>query len=74
VGRLAAGEPAGPVLAQALASLREAGFAPDYLALVEPASLQPWPDGQGGEARLLAAVKLGSVRLLDNMAVQVPGG
>ncbi|WP_159715713.1 pantoate--beta-alanine ligase [Geminicoccus flavidas] len=73
-GRFAAGEPAGPVVAQALASLRESGFEPDYLALVEPASLQPWPDGQGGEARLLAAAKLGSVRLLDNMAVRIPGG
>lgn len=74
VGRLAAGEPAGLVLAQALASLQAAGFAPDYLALVEPASLQPWPDGQGGEARLLAAARLGSVRLLDNMAVRIAGG
>ncbi|NKC29288.1 pantoate--beta-alanine ligase [Falsiroseomonas selenitidurans] len=53
-------------LARAEARLRGAGFAPDYLALVEPATLTPW---QGGPGRLLAAARLGAVRLLDNMAL-----
>ncbi|MBP0444103.1 pantoate--beta-alanine ligase [Roseomonas sp. SSH11] len=61
------------VLGQALAELLQAGFAPDYLALVEPATLRPWPSGAGGEARLLAAAGLGDVRLLDNMAAILPG-
>jgi pantoate--beta-alanine ligase len=62
--RIAAGEPLGPVLTDAVAALAAAGFAPDYLALVEPETLRPWRSGPG---RLLAAARLGDVRLLDNM-------
>lgn len=56
------------VLADATQRLREAGFVPDYLALVEPETLQAW---QSGPARLLAAARLGDVRLLDNMAAEI---
>jgi pantoate--beta-alanine ligase len=62
--RIAAGDPPGGVLTEALSALVEAGFAPDYLSLVEPGTLRPW---QGGPGRLLAAARLGEVRLLDNM-------
>jgi pantoate--beta-alanine ligase len=55
-----------PVLARATQQLLEAGFAPDYLALVQPDTLAPWRSGPG---RLLAAARLGEVRLLDNMAL-----
>ncbi|MGG5890388.1 pantoate--beta-alanine ligase [Falsiroseomonas sp. HC035] len=55
-----------PVLARATQQLLEAGFAPDYLALVQPETLAPWQSGPG---RLLAAARLGEVRLLDNMAL-----
>jgi pantoate--beta-alanine ligase len=64
LARIAAGAPQEPVLAEAAATLTAAGFAPDYLALVQPESLQPWA---GGPGRLLAAARLGDVRLLDNM-------
>ncbi|NKE47628.1 pantoate--beta-alanine ligase [Roseomonas frigidaquae] len=61
-----AGAAPGPVLERATRQLQEAGFVPDYLALVQPETLQPW---QGGPGRLLAAARLGEVRLLDNMAL-----
>ena len=62
--RIAAGAPQEAVLAEALAALAAAGFVPDYLSLVQPDTLQPWT---GGPGRLLAAARLGDVRLLDNM-------
>lgn len=62
--RIAAGAPHEAVLAEAVAALTAAGFAPDYLSLVTPETLQPWT---GGPGRLLAAARLGDVRLLDNM-------
>lgn len=64
LARIAAGAPQRAVLAEATAALTAAGFAPDYLALVQPETLQPWT---GGPGRLLAAARLGDVRLLDNM-------
>jgi pantoate--beta-alanine ligase len=64
LARIAAGEPPGPVLTDAVATLSAAGFAPDYLSLVAPETLRPWQSGPG---RLLAAARLGDVRLLDNM-------
>lgn len=64
LARIAAGEPPGAVLTEAVSALAGAGFAPDYLSLVEPETLRPWQTGPG---RLLAAARLGDVRLLDNM-------
>jgi pantoate--beta-alanine ligase len=64
------GAPVTGVLAAGEAALRAAGFAPDYLALVEADTLDaigaPRSDGP---MRLLAAARLGNVRLLDNIAV-----
>lgn len=62
--RIAAGASHGAVLAEAVAALTAAGFVTDYLSLVQPDTLQPWT---GGPGRLLAAARLGDVRLLDNM-------
>ncbi|WBV41515.1 pantoate--beta-alanine ligase [Pseudoroseomonas cervicalis] len=76
LGRLAealsAGAPPAPALAAAQDELRRGGFAPDYLALVEPHSLRPWPQGGQGPARLIVAARLGDVRLLDNFPVSLP--
>ena len=61
---LGAGMPA--ALAAARESLAGRGFVVDYLALVEPASLREEAAAPG---RLIAAARLGGVRLLDNIAV-----
>jgi pantoate--beta-alanine ligase len=56
-------------LAGARAALKEAGFGPiDYFALCDPATLQAL-DLFDRPARLLAAAKLGTTRLIDNVAV-----
>lgn len=57
------------VLAEGEARLIAAGFAPDYLALVAAETLEPLQQKTTAPMRLLAAARLGSVRLLDNMAV-----
>jgi pantoate--beta-alanine ligase len=64
LARITAGEASGAVLTETIAALNADGFAPDYLSLVEPETLRPW---RGGPGRLLAAARLGDVRLLDNM-------
>lgn len=62
-------------LAAGAAALGAAGFGVDYFALVEAATLRP-ADAlpAGGEARLVAAARLGTVRLLDNLPVPLEGG
>ncbi|RAI58637.1 pantoate--beta-alanine ligase [Roseicella frigidaeris] len=62
---LGAGQPAAAALAAARARLAAEGFGLDYLALVEPESLRETDSLPG---RLIAAARLGSVRLLDNIA------
>jgi pantoate--beta-alanine ligase len=65
---LAAGGPAEDVLADARRGLTQAGFGLDYLALVDGPTLASLPAALPG-SRLLAAARLGSVRLIDNVAV-----
>jgi pantoate--beta-alanine ligase len=72
----ATGEDAGPRLAAATAELVAAGFAPDYVALVDARTLAPVAsplpardNAPLGRARLIAAARLGAVRLIDNVAV-----
>lgn len=55
-------------LAGARAALTQAGFAVDYLALADGTTMRPIGEPRAG-ARLLAAVRLGDVRLLDNLAL-----
>ncbi len=65
---LAAGGPCEQVLEAARRDLTHDGFGVDYLALVDGPTLHALPATRSG-ARLIAAARLGSVRLLDNMAV-----
>lgn len=67
---IAAGRAVPATLAESIETLRDHGFAPDYLALVEAETLKPLTARrEGGPMRLIAAAKLGTVRLLDNIAV-----
>jgi pantoate--beta-alanine ligase len=53
----------------AMVALREAGFdAVDYIALCDGETLEPLSEPREG-ARLLAAVRLGATRLIDNLAL-----
>ena len=55
-------------LERARAALEEGGFAVDYLELCDAGDLAPLPR-LTGEGRLLAAVRLGRTRLIDNVPV-----
>jgi pantoate--beta-alanine ligase len=68
--RLRGGADVANVLASAGAALEEAGFStPDYVQLCDPDTLQPL-DRLDRPARLLIAARLGTTRLLDNVAVE----
>jgi pantoate--beta-alanine ligase len=68
-GAIATGRDAAAALAPEDAALRRAGFAPDYLTLVEAETMRPLDRSVPGVAlRIVAAVRLGTVRLLDNVA------
>jgi pantoate--beta-alanine ligase len=64
-----AGTPVAQVLAAAKARLAEAGFGLiDYVALVDASTLEPL-DAPGSEMRLIAAARIGTTRLIDNIQV-----
>jgi pantoate--beta-alanine ligase len=65
---LGEGGAADAVLADARARLTREGFEVDYIALVDGPTLAPLDAARPG-ARLIAAARLGAVRLIDNMAV-----
>ncbi|MGH7211511.1 MAG: pantoate--beta-alanine ligase, partial [Acetobacteraceae bacterium] len=69
---IATGEPVSPRLAAARATLAVEGFVVDYLDLVYGPSLRPLTVPAPG-VRLIAAARLGAVRLLDNVAVTISG-
>ncbi len=63
------GAPITEVLAVAKARLAEAGFGPiDYIALVDAATLEPL-EAAVGDMRLIAAARIGTTRLIDNIQV-----
>jgi pantoate--beta-alanine ligase len=66
---IAAGKESGASLAAARSAITEAGMAPDYVALVEAHTLEPQAQF-ASPARIIAAARLGSVRLLDNVPVR----
>ena len=62
-----AGTPLHAVEAEADATLRRAGFVPDYAVLRRPDLGEP-TDGEGGGLVALIAARLGRTRLIDNLA------
>jgi len=67
---IANGAAVAATLDAALATLTAAGFAPDYFALVEAETLRPLAaPRRDGPMRLIAAARLGTVRLLDTIPV-----
>ena len=63
------GEPVAATLATAEQRLAAAGFGTiDYVALVDAATLEPL-DVPAGEMRLIAAARIGTTRLIDNVRV-----
>jgi pantoate--beta-alanine ligase len=66
---IARGDDAGQALADAEASLAAAGFIVDYVALADAETLLPDPAADRPR-RLLAAARLGSTRLIDNIPVE----
>ncbi len=59
-----------PSLASGRSTLAQAGFVLDYLEARHAASLAPVTGLAEGPVRLLAAAKLGTTRLIDNIAVE----
>jgi len=55
---------------QAMAVLAEKGFSPDYVAIRRAVNLEA-PDRDTDELVILAAVRLGTARLIDNLVVDV---
>jgi len=62
------GEEVATVLADARATLTAAGFEVDYVALADAETLAPDPAADRPR-RLLAAARMGSTRLIDNIAI-----
>jgi pantoate--beta-alanine ligase len=68
-GAIEQGSDVTAALGLAVERLEAAGFGPvDYVALVDPATLEP-VDRLAGEARLIAAARIGRTRLIDNVRV-----
>lgn len=65
---ISAGQEVAATLHDAKRALARAGMVPDYMALVHARSLEPLTQF-ANPARIIAAAKLGTVRLLDNVPV-----
>lgn len=71
IARIEAGEDVAEVLGQLEQALITAGFASvDYASLADASSLAVLTDTPRLPARLLVAARIGSTRLIDNMAVE----
>ncbi|HEX7920578.1 MAG TPA: pantoate--beta-alanine ligase [Bradyrhizobium sp.] len=67
--RLRAGEDAVTTMATGAAEITKAGFVLDYLEVRHAASLAPIGSLKDGPMRMLVAARIGSTRLIDNIAV-----
>jgi len=68
-GRIQRREPVEMVLEEGRAELGRSGFAVDYLEARHALTLTPVASLKDGPIRLLVAAKLGTTRLIDNLAV-----
>jgi pantoate--beta-alanine ligase len=69
-GRIQAGEAIAPAMARGAKMIKAAGFALDYFELRHAETLAQVTSGKGGPLRILVAAKLGTTRLIDNIAVR----
>ena len=67
--RLRAGEPADAVMAAGAELIKAAGFALDYFEVRHAETLAPIASLKDGPMRMLVAAKIGTTRLIDNIAV-----
>jgi pantoate--beta-alanine ligase len=67
--RLHAGESVEPVMAGGAKLITNAGFSVDYLEVRHAETLAPITSIKDGPLRMLVAAKLGTTRLIDNIAV-----
>jgi pantoate--beta-alanine ligase len=66
---IGAGKPITGVLARGRNTIARAGFKLDYLEARHPQTLAPMRSAKDGPIRLLVAARIGSTRLIDNLAV-----
>lgn len=66
---IAAGKPIALTLDRGRAAIASAGFALDYLEARRAETLEPIDKSKAGPIRLLVAARLGTTRLIDNVAV-----
>ncbi len=67
--KIAARRPLGTVLAEGREALERGGFVIDYLEARDAESLLPLASAEEQSIRLLAAARLGTTRLIDNLGV-----
>ena len=70
-GGAVAADGTGAVVTRVTAELQAAGLAIDYVAVVDPDSFAPVGDVPRPDDLIVAAVRLGETRLLDNVAIGV---
>ncbi|MDA9443667.1 pantoate--beta-alanine ligase [Bradyrhizobium sp. CCBAU 51745] len=68
-GRVRAGEAIRPAMARGAETIAAAGFALDYFEVRNAKTLAPVTSRNDGPLRILVAAKLGTTRLIDNVAV-----
>ncbi|MEY9254743.1 pantothenate synthetase [Bradyrhizobium ottawaense] len=68
-GRIRAGEAVASAMKRGAATIEAAGFALDYYEARHAETLAPLASRKDGPLRILVAAKLGTTRLIDNIAV-----
>jgi pantoate--beta-alanine ligase len=66
---IAAGQPIGDAIEKGHAAITTAGFVLDYLEARHAETLAPIASRKAGPIRLLVAARIGTTRLIDNIAV-----